>query len=371
MKNFGRDALCIITALTFCGITSCAFSSRKGDTLAAGQSGNRRLEKLPKAKLADAEKVELGKILFFDPRLSGDGSMACSTCHDPEKAFTDGIALSKAYPGSKFFRNTKTLLNTQFARYYYWDARLTAKDTDTMVRDHITESHFLNLDGRIMLERLKQVPEYDKRFRAVFGGEPSFGRTLKAVGAFVNSLVSKNVPFDSDTMSESAVRGSEIFRGKGRCISCHSGPMFSDYEAHYTGVPEHKDILEDPERHFTMRSFFKFLGVPNFENTQSDVGFFAVTKDKGHLGWFVTPSLRELKSTAPYMHNGTIPTLEAVVDWYDQGTGNKALPALGLTADEKADLIEFLNALSGDPVTVKAPAQYDYAVIENWRSKDN
>ena len=326
--------------------------------------------KLPAKDMPNAELVELGRKLFFDVRLSGDASMSCGTCHQPDKGFTDGRQLSKAYPGSEYFRNTKTILNASYGRYFYWDGRLSGKDLGTMVRDHITESHFLNMDGRLMLERLKQVPEYVERFNAVFGGEPSFGRTLKAVGTFVDAARSANVPFDQGRLSEPAQRGWAVFAGKGRCASCHNGPMFSDYLPHNLGVADHEKLATDPTHQFTLRSFLRFMGVPGFETSLSDPGFYVVSKEERHRGAFVTPSLRELKYTAPYLHNGTAATLAEVVDHHAEGGGE--LQPVALTDAEKADLVAFLESLSGDPTTVTVPASLpEYAEIEDWRSKEN
>jgi len=331
---------------------------------------------LPAAKAPAAGKAELGKLLFFDKWLSGDRTMSCASCHDPKKGWGDGEPLSKAYPGSKYFRNAKSLLNMRYARYFHWDGRLTGSDRATMVRDQITETHFLNMDGRLMLERLKQIPKYDAMFKQHMGGEPSFGRTLKAVAAFMETLVSKNVPFDTGAMNDQAKAGLVLFKGKAGCATCHNGPMFSDYKPHALGVPDNPDILNDPMRHFTMRSVLKYLGMPNFENVKVDPGYFIISKENKDRGKFVTPTLREVSRTAPYMHNGMLATLEDVVEFYNKGGGthpNKdaALKPLGLSADEKTALVEFLKALSGDEIVVEVPTLPEMKTIENWRTKEN
>ncbi len=331
---------------------------------------------LPARDAPDAKLAELGKYLFFDEKISGDASLSCATCHDPQKGWGDGEPLSQAYPGSKYFRNSKTLLNSVYARYYYWDGRLTGGDKQTLVRDSITETHFLNMDGRIMLERLKQVPEYVERFNETQGGEPSFGRTLNAIAAFLETVVSNNVPFDQGRLDKAQKRGLLHFKGKAGCVGCHNGAYFSDGQAHATGVPENPDILDDPMRHFTMRSFLKFMGVPGFEMIKVDPGFFIVSKDNADRGKFLTPTLREVTRTAPYMHNGTLATLEEVVDFYDQGGGESPdkdplLVPLGLTKKEKSDLIAFLGSLSGDEVVVTKPEIPEYQVIEDWLAVKN
>ncbi len=331
---------------------------------------------LPPIEAPDPELADLGRLLFFDPHLSGDGSFSCAQCHNPDKGWADGAPLSKAYPGTRYFRNAKTVLNAAHARYFYWDGRLSGKDMETQVRDSITETHFMNLDGRIMLERLKQFPFYVERFNKTLGGEPSFGRTLKAIAAFERTLVSKNVPFDEGTLSEQARQGLELFKGKAGCIRCHNGPYFSDGKAHNLGVAHNPEIVQDPLRHIALRSFSKFLGVPGFERLGEDPGHFTVSKDPADWGSIVTPTLRELVTTAPYMHNGTIGTLAEVVELYDRGGGeapNKSslLKPLGLSAEERGALVAFLESLSGDPIVVERPEFVEYEVIANWMEVAN
>ena len=327
---------------------------------ASGQSPP-GLQPLPPLKASPAEQVELGKLLFFDKHLSGNGDRRCADCHDPTKGWTDGLPLSDGYPGTKYFRNTKTVLNVAYAKVLYWDGRLDATDLPTQARDAITESHFQNMDGRLMLERLKQKPEYVERFKTALGGEPSFGRTLTALAVFQQSLVSRNVPLDryllgeAAALSDEAKQGLALFQGKAGCIQCHHGPYLSDGKPHNLGVPENPDVFTDTKRHITYRSVMKFLGVPNYMNLRRDVGYYAVSKLPQDISKFITPSLREVSRTAPYMHNGILPTLETVVEFYDAGGGadpNKSplLKPLGLSPAEKAALMELLKSLSGDEI---------------------
>lgn len=344
---------------------------------AAAQSGE-PLGPLPALEPPDAAQAELGRYLFFETKLSGDGSMSCATCHVPTQGWTDGLTLSEAYPGSKYFRNTRTILNAMYAQSFYWDGRMGGADKASQVRDAITETHFLNMDGRLMLERLKQIPEYVDMFKSAFGdaAEPSFGLTLDAIVAFEKTLVSQNVPFDSGNLSRRARSGRALFEGKAGCSRCHSGPYFSDGEAHNLGIPENPDVFGEPTRHMTYRSFIKFLGVPNYMNLRRDVGFFAVSKDNADIGKFVTPTLREVTHTGPYMHNGVLATLEDVIEFYDLGGGDdptkSALMApLDLSGGEKRALLAFLESLSGDPVLVSAPEPLEYRVIAGWRGVSN
>ena len=331
---------------------------------------------LPAIETPDSALVELGEILFFDKRLSGDGGLSCATCHDPTKGWGDGIPLSTGYTGSLYFRNAKTILNAVYARYFYWDGRLTASDLQTQVRDSITETHFMNLDGRIMLERLKQVPEYVALFNKTLGGEPSFGRTLNAIAAFEKTVVSKNTPFDQGNLSPEAQRGRALFESKAGCIQCHNGPYFSDGKPHNTGVPANPDVFRDAVRHITFRSVLKFLGVPNYMNLRQDVGYYAVSKHQKDMGKFFTPTVREVERTAPYMHNGVFSTLEEVVEFYNRGGGHGQhkspfLKPLWLSDTEKAALIAFLKSLSGDEIIVEPPELPAYQIIENWKTVKN
>ena len=366
MKQF--TSLGVATALTLATLSMTAFTLPHSDDEAPPPE----IGPLPALKAPNPDQVALGKLLFFDVRLSGDASMSCASCHQPENAWTDARDLSLAYPGSQYYRNTQTVLNMAYQRYFYWDGRLSGKDPATEVRDKITETHFMNLDGRLMQERLKQVPEYVEMFQKAFGGEPSFGRTLNAIAAFEKTLVSKNVPFDTGDLSKQAKKGLKLFKGKAGCIKCHNGPMFSDFKPHNLGVPEHQDLLTDPERATTFRSVMKYMGVPNFENLRRDPGFFCVSKMDADFGKFVTPSLREVSRTAPYMHNGMLKTLEEVIDFYNKGGGEGSeLQPLKLSNKDKAALLAFLQSLSGDVVEMEPPVIPEYQVIQNWREVRN
>ncbi len=330
----------------------------------------------------DAKKAELGKRLFFDKRLSGDSAISCASCHDPAKGFADGLALSKAYPGSEGFRNTPTLINTAHRAAWFHDGRLGTNLND-VTRESLTETYLMNMDMRLMQERLKQDPVYVRMFKEAGFGEPSNGGVRNAIPEYLKTLISRNAPFDRDAMSSAARRGLALFTGKAGCASCHSGPRFTDDKPHNIGVPENPDIWDDPLRHVTFVTFAKFMGIENYMNIRRDPGAHVRTHkaDKTDVGKFMTPSLRELTHTAPYMHNGTFATLAEVVAFYNAGGGedrNKdpALKPLGLTNKEQRDLVAFLEALSGDPLTGpefvwQEPIPANYTAIENWLETRN
>ncbi len=329
------------------------------------------LAPLPQSKPVNAEMAELGKFLFFDSRMSGDWGVSCASCHDPAKGWGDGAALSRGYPSMEYFRNAPTLINARHKVRFMWDGRLDGSDLATLVRDQITETPFMNMDGRLAQERIKQVPEYDSMWKKAFNNtsDPYGPRMFNVIGEFLKTIESKNVPLDkylngdASAISPQAQSGLALFKGKANCIACHNGAMASDGKMHRLGVPENPEVLKNPLRTITMLRHYSSNGMPNYMNARTDMGSYAITKQPEDIGKFATPSLRELKYTAPYMHNGMFKTLDEVVDFYNRGGGKESkLKPLGLSAEEKRALLAFLETLSGDPVTVKDPGQPDMQV---------
>jgi len=336
---------------------------------------------LPAVKINKA-KAELGKRLFFDPRLSGDAAISCAHCHQPEKGFADGMALSDGYPGNKHFRNSPTVINAVHKKRWNWDGRIGTNLND-VTRGMITEDYIMNMDMRIMQERIKQDPVYIKMFKDAGFGEPSNGKVRKAIPEYLKTLTSKDVPFDQGKMSASAKKGMKLFKGKAGCIQCHNGVNFTDAKAHNTGVPENWDVFMDTDRHQAFLAYNMFMGVENYMNLKRDTGahIHLHKADGSDMGTFVTPSLRELNYTAPYMHNGMIKTLPEVVAFYNNGGGqdsnkSKLMKKLHLSKGEQKDLVEFLKALSGKPLTGseyvwKDAFPEEYPAISNWRNVPN
>lgn len=347
----------------------CASAATTGNAAAA-------LTVLPESKPANAAMVNLGRHLYFDSRLAGDWGNSCASCHDPKKGLGDGLPLSAGYTSMEYFRNAPPLINLRHRVRFMWDGRLDGTDAGTAVRDMVTEAHFMNADGRIVQERLKQIPEYVNLWEAAFGkgSDPYSPRMFNAIGAFIQSIESKNVPYDrflrGDTQALNAQEklGMAVFNGKGNCVQCHNGPIGSDGKFHRLGVPEHPDVLANPLRTLTMLRHYASSGMPNYMAARTDVGLYAISKDLQDTGKFQTPSLRELKVTAPYMHNGVFKTLEDVVDFYDRGGGGNGtdLRPLGLTVEEKKGLVAFLLSLSGDPITVEQPPLPDLKARGNF-----
>jgi len=214
-------------------------------------------------------------------------------------------------------------------------------------------------------------------------GEPSNGSVRKAIPEYLKTLTSKNVPFDNGTMNTAAKRGESLFKGKANCAACHNGSLLSDGLSHNTGVPENLDMFLDPMRHQAFLAYAGFAGVNNHMNLKRDPGANVQHQkvDGSRMGKFMTPTLRELKYTAPYMHNGMLSTLQEVVAFYNHGGGedsNKSsmLKPLNLSWQEQTDLVEFLKALSGDPLTGseyvwKTPYPIVYEAIADWHNVRN
>ena len=308
-------------------------------------------------------KVALGKQLFFDRRLSGDGTMSCASCHIPELAFTDGEAISLSYPTTRNWRNAPTLVNIGHVRRLFHDGRAASLEDQALFP--MLSAFEMNQNLDFLEEEIRSVPEYVAAFQSVFGSpDTSRERIAQALAAFQRSLVSKNAPLDRylagdrSALSEKARQGYEIFMGKGRCADCHGGSLLADDRFHALRVPEHPDFQADPRVAATRRFVAKHSGFADYRTLAEDPGRFLVTKDTADWLAFRTPTLREIAKTGPYMHNGIFASLDAVIEFFNQGggAGNTALRPLGLATDEKEALKAFLiEALTGDPLAMRPP----------------
>ncbi len=308
------------------------------------------------------EKIELGRKLFFDRRLSGDGTMSCATCHIPDIAFTDGLDISMSYPTTRNWRNSPTLINVAFNKYLFWDGRAVSLEDQALFPMMSAFEMNQNLD--FLEEELRAVPEYVEEFKKVFGGEITKERIAMAIAAFERTLVSRNAPIDrflngeKDVLSQEAKKGYEIFTGKGRCTECHYGHNLSDDKFYNLGVPENPSLINDPRVTATMRFVAKIYHYGEYLKLKEDPGRFLITKDKKDWKAFRTPTLREVSRTAPYMHNGVFETLDEVIEFFNMGggEGNNVLKPLNLTDEEKKYLKAFLiEALRGEEIKIKMP----------------
>jgi len=337
----------LMTALIMAGVSACSAFAATLQPMGAVP--------VPEQNPQTEEKVALGKQLFFDRRLSGDGTTSCATCHNPEQAFADGLDISLSYPTTKNWRNSPTLLNVAFQKSLFHDGR--AKSLEEQALFPMMSAFEMNKNLDYLEEQIRVVPEYVAAFRSAFGGEPTRERMAMAIAAFERTLLSANVPLDrflrgdEKALSEDARKGLEIFKGKGRCADCHYGVSLADDTFYALAVPENPVIMNDSSVTATMRFVAKVSHYNEYRNLSEDPGRYLITRNERDWKAFRTPTLREVSKTGPYMHNGIFATLEDVIDFFDRGggKGNAVLKPLGLTAEEKKYLRTFLvEALSGE-----------------------
>ncbi|HHT9126777.1 MAG TPA: cytochrome-c peroxidase [Candidatus Brocadiia bacterium] len=288
-------------------------------------------------------KIDFGKQLYFDPRLSGNNKISCATCHLPSLGFSNGQPFAKGGPDltDEGGRNTPTVYNTAYNKFQFWDGRAATLEEQALgpVQNPVEMHEDLNK----LVAELSAIPEYVRQSKEIFGTEITSEVIAKAIAAFERTIISTNCSFDKymkgdkTAMSESAIRGMKLFNKKARCIVCHNGPNFTDDKFHNLGLPS-----LDP-------------------NKPPDVGRYAVTKNEADMGAFKTPTLRSVVETAPYLRNGFMRTLMEVIEFYDQGGGrdpnkDKEMKRLNLTQQEKQDLEEFMKALTGEPLNITPPA---------------
>jgi cytochrome c peroxidase len=317
---------------------------------------------IPAANPQTQEKLELGKQLFFDRRLSGDGTMSCATCHDPEKGFSDDLAISLSYPTTRNWRNSPTLINVGFQKFLFHDGR--AKTLEEQALFPMMSAFEMNRNLDFLEEVIRSVPEYVESFQKVFGGEVTRERMAMAIAAFERTLVSVDSPLDRflrgdiKALSADAARGYDVFVGKGKCADCHDGMNLADDKFYSLNVPENIEQEKDPRVAATRRFVAKVSHYDDYRNLAEDPGRYLVTKDKKDWKAFRTPTLRDIVKTGPYMHNGIFDTLERVIDFFDEGggKGNTVLKPLGLSEQEKKYLKTFLvEALTGADIIIRYP----------------
>jgi cytochrome c peroxidase len=302
-----------------CSSSSSATKADKGFEAVLGRMP------VPPGNPEAPEKVELGKLLFFDPRLSAGNQLSCSTCHQPDKGWSDGLPRNFGAKG-EMGRNSTSLWNAAYEDFPSWDGAMASLEQHSAKA--LTGEAAMAQKVPELIGELNAVPEYRERFQKAFGEEVTLTNVIRALGAFERTILTWQSPEDRRTLGPEARRGREVFFGKGACASCHTPPLFTDNAFHVLGVPQVGPRADDPGR-------------------------FAVTGDERDRGAFRTPSLRNVKLTGPYMHDGVFSTLDEVVAFYDAGGGNAAtksarIGALHLTEKERKDLVAYLEALT-DP----------------------
>lgn len=288
-------------------------------------------------------KAELGYFLYFDKRLSADNTVACASCHDPKFAFTDGAPVSTGIRGQKGGRSAPTVLNRAYSLAQFWDGR--APTLEEQAKGPIANPIEMGNTHENVVATLKKIPGYRAMFKKAFDTEDfNIDHVAMAIATFERTVLSGNAPYDKykagnkRAMTPEQIRGMEVYFNKAKCDQCHEGINFTS-------------------------NMFANIGIGT-DKPEPDVGRFEVTKKPGDWGSFKTPTLREIAKTGPYMHDGSLKTLEEVVDYYNVGgLKNKNLDEkmkpLNLTAQEKKDLVDFLHALTGEGWHhIKAPERF-------------
>jgi cytochrome c peroxidase len=281
---------------------------------------------VPKDNPQTPEKIHLGKQLYFDKRLSKDDTVSCASCHDPKFGFSNGERFATGVGGAKGGRSAPSVINSAYYRQQFWDGR--AASLEEQALGPIANPIEMALPIEDAVAKLNRINGYKTSFQKVFGTDVTADGIAKAIAAYERTVISGNAPYDrfkagdKSALSEAAQRGMKLFFGKANCSACHGGTNFSDSGYHNIGI--------------------------GMDAKEPDPGRFAISKLSGDTGAFKTPTLREIARTAPYMHDGSLATLEDVVDHYDKGgIQNEYLDEemfeLRLTPVEKAALVTFMK----------------------------
>lgn len=279
------------------------------------------------------EKIALGQMLYFDNRLSGDNLQSCASCHAPAAGYGDGLAKFIGFEGFQGPRNSPTIINSAYYKEHFWDGRATG--LEEQAAGPITSEVEMNQDLDELVEELMAVPGYVDEFNKVFNDKITTDNILKALATFERQIIIKDTAFDKflagddDAISAEAKEGMKLFVGKASCISCHAGPLLSDHNYHNIGL-------------------------------KGDEGRFAVTGQEVDKGAFRTSGLRGIGHTGPYFHDGSAETLTDVVEFYNRGgdgdeNTSPLIKPLGLTPEEVANLVAFLESMNGEIPMFEAP----------------
>jgi cytochrome c peroxidase len=311
----------------------------------------------PKDNPFNEAKKELGKLLFYDPRLSVSGQIACASCHDPQLGWGDGKRIAFGHDRKTGARNAMTIFNTAFYSQLFWDGR--AKSLEDQARFPVADHLEMNENIGAMEKRIQKYKGYKPLFKNAFGSEEiTASKIFKAIACFERTIVSPSSRFDlfikgkADALRDEEVLGLHLYRTKARCINCHHGGAFTDDKFHNDGQT--------------------LWGSEN-----EDLGQYNVTKNKADVGKFKTPSLRETMNTGPWMHHGNFPSMKDVIQFYNLGNPapiqkkylgtprdsllpktDVLLKKLNLTEKEVDALIAFMGAITTTPRRLNAPVNF-------------
>lgn len=312
---------------------------------------------LPDSPLKEKEDslkhiIHLGKLLFFDPRLSGSAQISCSSCHTPTLGWADGRMVAQGHDHQQGPRNTPTILNVWFYEKLFWDGR--ANSLEDQAFGPINSEIEMHGDFSTVVQRLNRIKGYPPLFDSAFGTKSiTADRITSALAVFQRTVVSRKSRFDAflagrkKALTDQEIRGLHFFRTQARCMNCHHGPLFTDGQFHN-------------------------IGLTYFSRTYEDLGLYITTKDPEDVGKFKTPSLRDVTATAPWMHNGLFSDLLGIVNLYSSGMPNpprteaqkndpmypktsKHVKELDLTMQQREDIVAFLHSISTTPLRVRNP----------------
>ena len=331
----------------------------------------------PMENLPTAEKIALGRKLFMDRRLSHNNTISCGMCHVPEQGFTSNeLATAVGIEGRSHRRNSPTIFNVGYYEFLFHDGREFTLE-DQVIGPMLAFNEMGNPSIGHVIEKIRNLNDYSGLFEEAFGGGVTLERLSQAIANYERSLVSGNSKFDQwhygedkNALNQEEINGFEIFIGKGGCVTCHTindkTALFTDQSFHNTGIGwarNNKVIKKEYESEtfpvqlapgVIVQVKHDYLDTSS-EKPQNDVGRFEITEDPKDSWKYKTPSLRNLTVTAPYMHDGSLSTLEEVVEFYNKGGDNNPekdplLKPLSLIHKEKSELVAFLKALTGDNI---------------------
>jgi len=306
----------------------------------------------PAGSLNTPERIELGRLLFFDPLLSGDNQISCAHCHHPDRGFADGRDFSIGIRGQRTGRSAPTVWNAAFNKEQFWDGR--AATLEDQAKGPIQSPVEMDQKPDELVKELKGIPAYVEKFDRAFGGSAgsavTFDNIAAAIATFERTIISASSPFDrfaagdTSALTPGARNGLKLFRSVStRCFECHGFPNLANQDFKVIGVPD----IKDPTK------------------LDADLGRGGIIKDPGYDRAFKVPTLRNVEKTAPYMHNGIFHTLEDVLDFYSKGGGHAlGVPNLDdkirkfdLSESDRADLVAFMKSLTDESLSPEIPSQ--------------
>jgi cytochrome c peroxidase len=315
-----------VSALLAAGLIAGAAAAAAAEPLELNVPLGLKPLRVPKDNPLTREKVELGKQLFFDKRLSRDNTVSCASCHDPAKGWSNGERFATGIEGKVGGRSAPTIMNAAYQSLQFWDGR--AIELEGQALGPIQNPIEMDMKLSDLVGKLNKIQGYRQQFQKVFGTEVTAEGVAKAIASFERTILTGGAPYDrfqagdKNALSESAQRGMTVFFNKAFCSACHAGPNFTDGGFHNIGI--------------------------GMDQKDPDVGREEHSKQLGDRGSFKTPTLREIARTAPYMHDGSLKSLEDVLDYYSRGgipnpQQDEEIFALKLNDQDKKDLLAFLR----------------------------